>query len=327
MRRIPAARRGREGSFVLALASLAAAIPITAIAATHGGDHRDGRGLARNRSPERGLQPLTANQTPEHGRGRRLGQDDPGHDHGAAAPPERSRGGRPRACKPKNAAQTGSIVNASAVRVADVRRCAHVWTRKASALAKTPVTSSAPHTVQPRGTSRSPSASGDDERARRNAASISTKRERERVEARRVPLHQDDLERVDGRAGEHEQVSRRRSPRESRRASPDPPSRRNTPTHACEPDPRAEEHEGDQRREHDVHPGDEAGARDRRPLEPGRLQRVAGGEQQAEERSAGDAAAPERRARASPPGTRASRSRSRSAPRGRRRADRSRRRP
>jgi hypothetical protein len=37
MRRIPAQRKGREGSFVLALASLVAAIPITAIAATHGG--------------------------------------------------------------------------------------------------------------------------------------------------------------------------------------------------------------------------------------------------------------------------------------------------
>ena len=36
-RRIPAQRHGREGSFVLALASLVAAIPITAIAATHGG--------------------------------------------------------------------------------------------------------------------------------------------------------------------------------------------------------------------------------------------------------------------------------------------------
>jgi len=36
-RRFPAQRKGREGSFVLALASLVAAIPITAIAATHGG--------------------------------------------------------------------------------------------------------------------------------------------------------------------------------------------------------------------------------------------------------------------------------------------------
>ena len=37
MGRIPAQRHGREGSFVLALASLIFAIPITAIAATHGG--------------------------------------------------------------------------------------------------------------------------------------------------------------------------------------------------------------------------------------------------------------------------------------------------
>jgi hypothetical protein len=36
-RRIPAERKGREGSFVLALVSLAAAIPITAIAANYGG--------------------------------------------------------------------------------------------------------------------------------------------------------------------------------------------------------------------------------------------------------------------------------------------------
>ena len=36
-RRTPAERHGREGSFVLALASLIVAIPITAIAATHGG--------------------------------------------------------------------------------------------------------------------------------------------------------------------------------------------------------------------------------------------------------------------------------------------------
>jgi hypothetical protein len=35
--RVPVERQGREGSFVLAMISLAAAIPITAIAATHGG--------------------------------------------------------------------------------------------------------------------------------------------------------------------------------------------------------------------------------------------------------------------------------------------------
>ena len=37
MRRIPGQQKGREGSFVLALASLILAVPITAIAATHGG--------------------------------------------------------------------------------------------------------------------------------------------------------------------------------------------------------------------------------------------------------------------------------------------------
>jgi hypothetical protein len=35
--RVPVRTQGREGSFVLAVISLAAAIPITAIAATHGG--------------------------------------------------------------------------------------------------------------------------------------------------------------------------------------------------------------------------------------------------------------------------------------------------
>ena len=58
----------------------------------------------------------------------------------------------PASVKPKNAAQTGSSENASAVCVALVRRWAHVWARNASALAKTPVTSSAPQTVQPCGT-------------------------------------------------------------------------------------------------------------------------------------------------------------------------------
>jgi hypothetical protein len=58
----------------------------------------------------------------------------------------------PAIVNPKSAAQAGSIVKASAVLVAEVRRCAHVCTRKASALANTPVTSRAPHPVHPRGT-------------------------------------------------------------------------------------------------------------------------------------------------------------------------------
>src|SRR6185436_8120276 len=58
----------------------------------------------------------------------------------------------PASQKPKNAAKTGSSAKASAVRVALRLRCAQVWTRKPSALAKTPVTTSALHTVQPCGT-------------------------------------------------------------------------------------------------------------------------------------------------------------------------------
>ena len=71
-----------------------------------------------------------------------------------ATAPSRS----PASQKPKSAAQTGSSANASAVRAADRRRCAHVCTRNASAEAKTPVTISAPQTVQPRGTSSCPAA-------------------------------------------------------------------------------------------------------------------------------------------------------------------------
>ena len=65
------------------------------------------------------------------------------------AAPSRS----PASQKPKTAVQTGSIAKASAVRAAESCRCAHVWTRNPSALAKMPVTRSAPHTTHPRGTS------------------------------------------------------------------------------------------------------------------------------------------------------------------------------
>ena len=69
-------------------------------------------------------------------------------------------------------------------------------------------------------------------------------------------------------AGEHrEPGGRERRPRPRRDADPDP-----------------EEHEREQRRQDDVHAGDEAGARDARPLEAERLQGVAGGEQRAGKR-------------------------------------------
>ena len=58
------------------------------------------------------------------------------------------------------------------MRVALVVFCAQVWTTNPSALAKIPVTSSAPQTVQPCGTDSS--RHGERRRAATNAASIST---------------------------------------------------------------------------------------------------------------------------------------------------------
>ena len=114
----------------------------------------------------------------------------------------------PASVKPKSAAHTGSSVKTSAVRFALVRRCAQVCTRNASALANTPVTSSAPHTVQPCGTS-----SGRERRDRehRERREHHQQREPERVVARREALHQQDLQRVDRGAREHEQVADRRA--------------------------------------------------------------------------------------------------------------------
>ena len=117
--------------------------------------------------------------------------------------------------------------------------------------------------------------------------------EGDRVVAGRVPLHQRDLQRIGGRAGEHEQVA-------DGVAGTDAGQERETGDGEADAEPdggadsRPEEQQPEERREDDVQPRDEAGARHRRPLEPGRLQRVARGEQEAE-RDAGDpAAAPER---------------------------------
>ena len=129
-----------------------------------------------------------------------------------ARPPSRSAA----SVKPKKAAQTGSSENASAVCVAVARRWAHVCARNASALAKTPVTRSAPQTVQPCGHASWPAADRDDEQARARREHLD-ERERDRVVERCEPLHQDDLQRVDGGSREHEQVAGRPSPRERRR--------------------------------------------------------------------------------------------------------------
>ena len=69
-----------------------------------------------------------------------------------AQPPQPTAPSRsPASEKPKIPVKTGSSVKISAVCVALVRRWAQLWTRYASALANTPVTTSAPHTVQPVG--------------------------------------------------------------------------------------------------------------------------------------------------------------------------------
>src|SRR5262249_6126266 len=145
------------------------------------GDDRD-RERGEDRRERRGTRVVTAQPEPDRNRHRpeerrgREGEQDRGH----ATPGRRTRRAStsaaagwasripamitahprtpttpsvsPASVIPKNAAHTGSSENASAVRVALVRRCAHVCARNASALAKTPVTSSAPHTVQPCGT-------------------------------------------------------------------------------------------------------------------------------------------------------------------------------
>ena len=196
-----------------------------------------------------------------------------------ARPPSRS----PASVNPKNAVQTGSSENASAVCVAVARRCAQVCARNASALAKTPVTSSAPQTVQPCGHASCPATGRNDEQAGERSEHLD-ERERDRVVARGEPLHQDDLQRVDRGAREHEQVSAERARVHAAREQREPGGCEHHADPRCARGADPEEHEREQRRQHDVHPGDEAGRRDRRPLEPGRLQDVAAAEQRAGER-------------------------------------------
>src|SRR6266704_867728 len=109
----------------------------------------------------------------------------------AAQPPQPSAPSRsPASVNPKSAVQTGSMAKASAVRVALVLRCAQLWTRKPSALANTPVTSSAPQTVQPCAGARA----GDRGKPGTGREHL-YEREGERVEPRRDTLEQDDLDR------------------------------------------------------------------------------------------------------------------------------------
>ena len=117
--------------------------------------------------------------------------------------------------------------------------------------------------------------------------------ERDRVVARRVALHQDDLERVRGRAGEHERIADGVTGAHSgQQAETDEREPDAQPDHSA--DARPEEEEREERGEDDVEPGDEAGARDRRPLEPRGLEPVARREQEAEPDPGDRAAAAER---------------------------------
>ncbi|MBA3432718.1 MAG: EamA family transporter [Actinobacteria bacterium] len=110
--------------------------------------------------------------------------------------------------------------------------------------------------------------------------------ERDRVEARRVTLHQDDLHGIGGGAEENEEVAERIAGADSgEQCEPDDRERDANPNRPA--DARPEEDEGEQRREDDVKPGDEAGARDGRALEAGRLQRVPERQQEAKS-GAGD---------------------------------------
>ena len=117
-------------------------------------------------------------------------------------------------------------------------------------------------------------------------------REGDGVVARGVALHQDDLQGVDGGGCQHQKVAGHRAGMDARKHREPDRRQRNSSPHR-QADARPDEDEGDQRRQDDVHPGDEARARDGRPLEPSRLQRVPGGQQQAEERPAHESRPPE----------------------------------
>ena len=206
-----------------------------------------------------------------------------------ARPPSRS----PASVKPKNAAQTGSSENASAVCVAVARRWAHVCARNASALAKTPVTRRAPQTVQPCGHASCAGRVAIDEQARARGDHLD-QRECDRVVDRREALHQHDLQRVDGGSREHEQVAGRRARVNATRAARARlwrAGRRPTPRAPPGPGRAASASSGVSTTYIPVmKPVDETDVRSR----PGRLQRIARAEQRACERAGRHAGPPER---------------------------------
>ena len=109
---------------------------------------------------------------------------------------------------PARAANGASSVNTSAARAAVVRACTQVATRKPSAPAKRPVTSSAAHTVAPRGASSWPERDRHEEADERRRHL--QERQRARVVAGSEALESHDLQRRGERAREDEGVAERR---------------------------------------------------------------------------------------------------------------------
>ena len=222
---------------------------------------------------------------------------------------------------PKKAAHTGSSENASAVRVALVRRCAQVCDEERERAReharddqRAPDRPAVRHASCPRASATTSSPA--------NAAEHLDQRERERVVARREALHQHDLERVDGRAGRARAGRRRASRRATPESSASPTVASATPSQAAARRAGRGRAQREHRCQHDVHPGDEPGRGDSRSLEAGRLQDVPGAEQRARQSSGCRAGAAERAyARRARHGERRA-SRSRNAPRGTRIADR-----
>ena len=97
-----------------------------------------------------GYERTPAHEAPQRLGRLRLGDDDPGHDQGAAAPAERAEAVA-REPEAEDAGEDRLHRERDRSAEALIRRWAQVWTRKPSALAKIPVTRSAYHTVHPLG--------------------------------------------------------------------------------------------------------------------------------------------------------------------------------
>ena len=228
---------------------------------------------------------MTVTRATAGGRGGRasgrggLREHDPGHDHGAAAPPERT--------EPVAGERVAEDRRPDGLEREDERRPRRARLALRPGLDEKPERAREDARHEQRAPDR-PAVRHGGSRDRREREPDERdhhldEREGDRVVPGRVALHQHDLERVDGRRREHEQVAARRPAVDAgEHREPAGRKRHSHPRRCAHPEP--EEHQGKERRQDDVHPGDEAGARDARPLEPERLEDVARGEQAARER-------------------------------------------